>query len=120
MPAENVVRSWAVENHDDFGGRFMRAREIGCAELADQIIEIADQAHDSDSAAAARVQTETRRWLLSKLLPKTYGDRVDLNHNVTVNVAAALAEARRRAGLLEHATLAVDALPEPIVLEFEP
>lgn len=101
MPTEGAVRSWAVENHDGFGDRMERARVIGCHALADDILDIADRAHDSDSAAAARVQTENRRWLLSKLLPKTYGDRLDVNHTGTVTVAALLTEARQRRALLD-------------------
>ena len=78
MPSEATARLWAVENVENFGDRMERARIAGCHALADEILEIADRAHDSDSAAAARVATENRRWLLSKLLPKTYGDKQQL------------------------------------------
>lgn len=80
MPAEATIRNWAVSDHEGFGERMQRARALGCHAIADQIIEIADAATDSDSAAAARVKCENRRWLLSKLMPATYGDRQVVEH----------------------------------------
>ena len=114
MPTEGAVRSWAVENHEGFGDRMERARVVGCHVMADEILEIADAAHDSDSAAAARVKTENRRWLLSKLLPKTYGDRLDVNHSGTVTVAALLTEARQRRALLDGPTV-IEHRPAPVI-----
>ena len=65
------------------------------AELyAEEIVDIADNEPDPQKA---RVRTENRRWYASKILPKTYGDRIDLNLNQPVDVSAALAAARARA-----------------------
>lgn len=32
--------------------------------------------------ARSRLRTDTRKWMLSKVLPKVYGDKLDLNHGV--------------------------------------
>ncbi|WEQ51199.1 hypothetical protein LV478_11725 [Komagataeibacter oboediens] len=81
MPTEGAVRYWAQTDHDGFAARYARARERGLEKHADEIIKIADTARDSDSASAARVRVDARKWILSKLLPKQYGDKLNLEHS---------------------------------------
>jgi hypothetical protein len=70
----------------------MRAREIGYHLMAEEIIEISDDATndyverakeegvqivvDHDHIARSRLRVETRKWVLARMLPKAYGDRV--------------------------------------------
>ena len=50
-------------------------------ELADAPIERnAAGMVDSATVQMRRLQIETRRWILSKLLPRKYGDRMGLDH----------------------------------------
>lgn len=72
MPPEPSVRRWALEK-DEFSAQYARAREIGYQGLADQLTEIAD--NDGDPARD-RLRVDTRKWLLSKALPKVYGDKL--------------------------------------------
>lgn len=58
----------APENAD----RYVRARESGLDTEADRAIEEATTAED---AALGRLALDARKWYLSKLLPKKYGDR---------------------------------------------
>ncbi|MCE2574830.1 terminase small subunit [Komagataeibacter sp. FNDCR2] len=81
MPSQGAVRHWVQTDHDGFAARYARARERGLEKHADEIIEIADTARDSDSASAARVRVDARKWILSKLLPKQYGDKINLEHS---------------------------------------
>lgn len=47
--------------------------------LADEILEIADGTPAEKGAIAlARLRIDTRKWMMSKLSPKKYGDRLDL------------------------------------------
>jgi len=46
--------------------------------LADEIIEIAD--NESGDPARDRLRLDTRKWLMSKIAPKRWGDRLDLTH----------------------------------------
>ncbi|MDR3469843.1 MAG: terminase small subunit protein [Xanthobacteraceae bacterium] len=95
MPAESTVRLWAQVDRDGFAARYRRAREIGYHAMADEILEIADDARhdfvarkrgggegepvvDHEHVSRSRLRVETRRWLLSKALPKIYGDKLDL------------------------------------------
>jgi hypothetical protein len=71
MPSESTVRRWASDTEHPISAQYVRAREIGYQCMADEIIEIADGS-DGD----ARLRVDTRKWLMSKALPKMYGDKV--------------------------------------------
>lgn len=90
MPHESTVRLWARQNNE-FYPQYARARELGYECMADEIIEISDDssgdvaaAGDDDNApransefvARSRLRVDTRKWLLSKALPKVYGDKL--------------------------------------------
>lgn len=72
---------------------YERAREIRADLLADQIIEIADEEPD---AAKARNRIDARKWIASKHYSKRYGDRLDVNVSMQIDIAATLEEARGR------------------------
>lgn len=76
-----------------FAENFARARHDGLEELADDLITIPE---DMADVQRAKLKSENIRWLLSKRKPMTYGDRLDLNVNHTVDVSTALSEARAR------------------------
>jgi hypothetical protein len=66
---------------------YARAREDLLEKMASDILDIADRpvgsldngATDSGAVADKRVQIDTRKWLLSKLYPKKYGDKLELS-----------------------------------------
>ena len=69
-----------VTNDPHFATQYTRARELGLDALADQVLEIADdQTLDPNSR---RIMMDARRWYLSKLAPKRYGERTE--HLLTV------------------------------------
>lgn len=76
MPGASTVYSWLRE-HPEFQEAYVQAREVQADVLADEIIEIADTEPDPNRA---RVMIDARKWLASKLRPKKYGDRVELDH----------------------------------------
>ncbi len=71
-----------------------RARELGCHALAEQALQIADtpclgevrttkadgtvEVRQEDMTQHRKLQIDTRKWLLSRWLPKVYGDRTTL------------------------------------------
>ena len=77
MPDERTVRRWALER-EDFSPQYARAREIGYRAMEDGILEIADD--KEGDVQRARLQIDARKWLMSKALPKVYGDKVALEH----------------------------------------
>ena len=76
MPCEGTVRGWAVRDVDDFGNRYRAARQLLLEYWADQILDIAD---DEESDPRSRqIRTGVRQWLMSKLAPRRYGDKVQI------------------------------------------
>lgn len=112
MPTEAAVRFWVVDDVDGFAAQYTRAREIGYDVMAESIIELADKANigqksvskatgleitEGDNVDRSRLQVDARKWLLSKMLPKKYGDKQQVELSGTVEVANAIAAARQRA-----------------------
>ena len=79
MPDEKAVRLWVIENREGFAPQYARASLIRMDCLADEILEIADNA-SSEEVMGARLRVDARKWLMSKIAPKVYGDKLDLTH----------------------------------------
>lgn len=86
MPPESTVRGWVIDDVSGFYAQYARAREMGLDAMADEALEISDEpvgsldngATDSGSVNKQRLQVDTRKWLLSKLAPKKYGDKTSM------------------------------------------
>lgn len=96
MPSRSRVQKELVEN-SAFADQYARARELLYACWADEILEISDdgttdyitkvgrngheyEAVDQEHIQRSRLRVDSRKWLLSKLLPKTFGDKVQHDH----------------------------------------
>lgn len=92
MPAASTVCLW-VKDDDAFAERYARAREVGFTLLAEELLEIADDGKndtytddngnirtDHDVIARSRLRVDTRKWMLAKMLPKVYGEKVVNEH----------------------------------------
>lgn len=86
MPAQSTVYKWLKEN-EEFSERYARAREMQADLYADQIIQIADDCEpEAGSVSKARLQIEARKWTASKLSPKKYGDRLEVDGGMHVQI----------------------------------
>lgn len=109
MPSLSTVCRWLSQD-PEFQEQYARSRERQAEVYADEIVDIADEAKTADSAAVARVRVDSRKWVVSKLLPKKYGERNsgDVHVNTTVNNLLVLTDQRQREiqeirkGLLER------------------
>lgn len=77
---ESTVRYWLSKDADSFA-HLARARELGCDALADECIEIADDARLDP--ADRRVRIETRLKLIGKWSQR-YSDRLTVNSTKVV------------------------------------
>lgn len=109
MPGESTVRGWVTDDHVGFAARYARARDLGLERMAEETVEIADDSGldvvmtadgpraDGEVVQRAKLRVDTRKWLLSKLAPKRYGDRLQVE--ATMDIASmddAVLEARLR------------------------
>lgn len=74
IPNAETVRKW-LHDFPEFLGNYARAREQQADHYADEMVDIADNATDTNKA---RLQIDARKWKASKLLPKKYGDKLDI------------------------------------------
>ena len=108
--APSTVLKWCMdENKKDFYEQYARAREIGYMQMADDLLAIADDSRDDttqrytkDGEAydvadhewinRSRLRVDTRKWLLSKALPKIYGDKkeVAVSGGATIQVVTGI------------------------------
>ena len=108
MPAKNVILRWVVrveEPYRSFGAQYARACDVRAELWAEEVVDIADDGSndwyerenkdgstervlDHENINRSRVRIDTRKWLLSKVLPKKYGDKLDVKHEggIIVNI----------------------------------
>jgi len=73
-----------VEADPALAEKYAGAREALIDKLADELLTIADApvgstgSTDSGAVQKQRLQVDTRKWLLSKLAPRKYGEKVTL------------------------------------------
>ncbi len=83
---QSTFNTWMIDDAV-LAERYTRAREVLIEKMANDLMEIADTpvgstesgATDSGAVQKQRLQVDTRKWLLSKLAPKKYGDKLELS-----------------------------------------
>jgi transposase len=86
------VLNWLKDDkHASFLAQYARAKEEQAELLVEQILEIADDSSNDDTVSErgniiansewisrSKLRVDARKWLASKLLPKKYGDKMDI------------------------------------------
>jgi hypothetical protein len=88
MPVVSTVMLWVLDtDKPDFSEQYTRACNARAEILFEDVLEFADTSVEdivgddkSDGARvqARKLQTDARKWYLSKVLPKKYGDKLDV------------------------------------------
>jgi len=95
---------WVTADRE-LGERYARAREGLLDAMVDQILTLADApvplldngATDPGLVRQRQLQIDARRWVLSKLAPNKYGDRLDVSvSDSRISITGALAAAQSR------------------------
>lgn len=92
MPCVATVFNWLNnEENKSFLDKYARARNAQAELLADEIIDIADDSSRDDTITEngviqnsewinrSRLRVDARKWKASKLYPKKFGDRMELD-----------------------------------------
>jgi hypothetical protein len=87
QPDKSTVMRW-LASHDEFRDQYARAREAQADYWAEEIIDISDDGSrdvvvvdgvektNQDVIARSRLRVDTRKWLMARMAPKKYGDKV--------------------------------------------
>jgi hypothetical protein len=81
MPSTSSVMLWLGEDKE-FSEQYAQSRRIQAELLAEECLEIADNANPIN-AQVARLQVDTRKWWAGKMHPR-YADRANETHVTTV------------------------------------
>lgn len=126
MPAESSVFLWLM-NDPDFCAAYQRAREIRADARSERIDDITERVETGDlGPLEARVIIDAEKWQAAHEQPKRYGDRLQLDGDMTISMTdeqinariskllgkAGTAVAAGAAGAALGAPEAVLALPE--------
>jgi hypothetical protein len=65
-----------VNDNSDCEKSYTRVQLCRCRKQADEIIDIADDRSDDPRSRAVRI--DARKWTLAHMLPKKYGDKIDV------------------------------------------
>lgn len=97
MPAMSTIFKWLREN-DQFSEQYARAKQESADAMAEEILDIADNGTNDwetielengyekevinhEVLARSRLRVDTRKWLMAKMKPKKYGDKIDMTTN---------------------------------------
>lgn len=100
MPSTTTITKWLNER-PEFTAQYMRAREEQADKFAQEIVAIADEncvvvehpdgpdgkaevKFDSALVQHQKLRIDARKWVASKLAPKKYGDKIEIESAVTV------------------------------------
>lgn len=94
MPAMSTLFKWLRE-HQEFSEQYAKAKLESIDAMAEELLDIADngandymerqnsdgstyEVYNGDAVQRSRLRVDTRKWLMSKMKPKKYGDKLDV------------------------------------------
>jgi len=97
MPSTQTLYKW-IDSESDKSKQYARACELRADIIFDEMIEIADdgrndfmtkdigdgievQVLNSEHIQRSRLRIDARKWILSKMNPKKFGDKTDITTN---------------------------------------
>lgn len=96
MPSSSTIYRWLLqEEKREFWEQYEKARNIQAELMFEELLEIADDGsndwvlrtgkdneewwqQNGEAMGRSRLRVDTRKWYLSKVLPKKYGDKMDI------------------------------------------
>jgi len=85
LPDRDTLHRW-LNKDKEFYDNYIRAKEEHFIKEGYELMAIADNAGETrEEISKAALRVDTRKWLLSKLLPKTFGSSQNQT-NIQVNV----------------------------------
>ena len=131
LPSRSTVMRWSVEI-PEFREMYARARERLLDVYADEIITIADdgttdyviktgrngheyEAVDQEHIQRSRLRVESRKWLLSKLRPETYGDRITADVTGSVDHKHDISTLSEREKMRRFALFMIEDQRQPVI-----
>ena len=85
MPARFTVIRWALDVDHEFSDKYDQARKVQAELLGDELFDIADD--DSADVNRSRLMVDTRKWYLSRIVPR-FKDKQEIEtQGITINLS---------------------------------
>lgn len=107
FPCEASFYRW-LNDSEDLRERYARAKSDQAERLVDEMLEIADDSDldaiaddegnkrlNSEFVQRSKLRIDTRKWIASKLKPKKFGDKIELDHKGGIRIVAVTPEDER-------------------------
>jgi hypothetical protein len=91
MPGLTTVWKW-LQSNESFAIAYGRAREEQAEKFVDELVSLADSA-TNENWKPLQLKIDTRKWVASKLKPRTYGERQQVDVTAQVTLRALILEA---------------------------
>ena len=98
MPCRDTIFEW-ISKDKEFSDKYDRAREIRADRIFDEILEIADDSSgdyvngddgcmvlNREAIERAKLKIDARKWILAKMVPKKYSEKMELEHSGSVSL----------------------------------
>ncbi len=88
------VRSWIADTSHEFSNKYARAKQSQVEHMADELLDIVDdgsndlmtivkgdesyEVENKEVVNRSRLRADTRKWLMAKLAPRKYGEKIDV------------------------------------------
>jgi hypothetical protein len=82
FPNQDTVHNW-LNKYPEFVEQYTHARIQQADTYAEMIVDEAFSSHD---AAIGRLRMDALKWAASKMAPKKYGDKIEVEANQTNNI----------------------------------
>ena len=90
LPSSSTFLEWMGAS-SDLAEQYAHARQLSYQLLSDEIIAISDENYTTDEHGVKerlsseaiqrnRLRVDTRKWMLQKMLPKVYGEKLQTEH----------------------------------------
>lgn len=92
MPDRKTFFGW-LHSDEEKSSQYARACEVRAESIFEEILDIADNSSgdkkytesgevmDSEYVARSRIKIDARKWMLGKMNPKKYGDKIQQEHS---------------------------------------
>jgi hypothetical protein len=86
MPTFETVKAW-LNQDKEFSTQYARAMLVRADSKFEELEDVSEQAADAENAVRVqglRLKADNIKWMIARMNPKKYGDKLDLNHGGAV------------------------------------
>ena len=114
IPSSSTIFRWLLDkDKKEFWEQYGKARNIQAELMFEELLDIADDGQNDfmlretasgneyevtnhEAISRSRLRVDTRKWFLSKVLPKKFGDKQEIEHSGAVSLTDLYDKAKKK------------------------